>query len=123
MNIKVLGSGCANCKKLEANTLEAVKAVGIDATVEKVEDLQEIMSYGVMSTPALVIDGQVKVMGRVPSSKDIQKYLKQQKIQNLFTKNQHSPLDSANFICYIISRTRKRFAVDNLHIKRPTAQN
>lgn len=76
MIIKVLGSGCANCKKLEAHTIEAVKALGIEASVEKVEDIQGILAYGVMSTPALVVDEQVKSMGRVLSVDDIKKLLK-----------------------------------------------
>jgi small redox-active disulfide protein 2 len=75
MNIKVLGTGCANCKKLESNTKEAVKQLGIEATVEKVEDIPSIMKYGVMKTPALVVDEQVKIMGRVPSSDEIKQYL------------------------------------------------
>ena len=75
MIIKVLGTGCTNCKKLEANTRKAVEEMGIDATIEKVTDMKEIMSYGVMKTPALVVDEKVKVMGRVPSSDDIKKYL------------------------------------------------
>lgn len=75
MKIKVLGTGCANCKKLEANVREAVKELGIDATIEKVEDFKEIMAYGVMKTPALVVDEQVKVMGRVPAVEDLKKYL------------------------------------------------
>jgi len=73
--IKVLGSGCANCKKLEANVREAVKQLGIEATIEKVQDFKDIMAYGVMRTPALVVDEQVKVMGRVPSVEEIKKYL------------------------------------------------
>lgn len=76
MIIKVLGTGCANCKKLEAHAKEAVQSLGIDATVEKVEDMAGIMAYGVMKTPALVIDEQVKVMGRVASVEDIKKLLK-----------------------------------------------
>lgn len=75
MNIKILGTGCSNCKKLEANARAAVKELGIEATVEKVEELKDIMAYGVMKTPALVVDEQVKVMGRVPSVEDIKKYL------------------------------------------------
>lgn len=75
MVIKVLGSGCKNCKVLEANTIEAVKQMGIVATVEKVEKIEEIMSYGVMSTPALVVDEIVKSMGRVLSPEDIKKFL------------------------------------------------
>ncbi len=75
MVIKVLGSGCKNCKVLEANAIEAVKQMGIVATVEKVEKIEEIMSYGVMSTPALVVDETVKSMGRVLSPEDIKKFL------------------------------------------------
>ena len=75
MVIKVLGSGCKNCKVLEANTIEAVKQMGIVATVEKVEKIEEIMSYGVMSTRALVVDETVKSMGRVLSPEDIKKFL------------------------------------------------
>ena len=75
MVIKVLGSGCKNCKVLEANTIEAVKQMGIVATIEKVEKIEEIMSYGVMSTPALVVDETVKSMGRVLSPEDIKKFL------------------------------------------------
>jgi small redox-active disulfide protein 2 len=67
VEIKVLGPGCANCNKLEEATRKAVEKTGIDATIEKVSDLQEIMSYGVMSTPALVVDGELRVAGRVPS--------------------------------------------------------
>lgn len=59
MNIKILGMGCCNCKKLQEITEEAIKELGIDATVEKVEDMRKIMEYGVMRTPALVIDEKV----------------------------------------------------------------
>ena len=76
MIIKILGTGCSNCKKLEANVKEAVKELGIEASVEKVEDIQDIIAYGIMKTPTLVVDEQVKVMGRVPSVEDIKKYLK-----------------------------------------------
>ena len=75
MIIKVLGTGCANCKKLEENTRKAVAELGIDATIEKVTEMKDIMSYGVMKTPALVVDGKVKIMGRVPSADEIKKYL------------------------------------------------
>lgn len=75
MVIKVLGSGCAKCKKLTANTQQAVNELGIEATIEKVENIEDIMSYGVMSTPALVVDEQVKFTGRVPTAEDIKKYL------------------------------------------------
>lgn len=76
MIIKVLGTGCTNCKKLEANAKDAVSKLGIEASVEKVEDLQDIMAYGVMKTPALVVDEKVKSMGKVLSSDDIVKLIK-----------------------------------------------
>lgn len=75
MQIKVLGTGCANCKKLESNVKAAVKELGIEATVEKVENINDIIAFGVMKTPALVIDGQVKVAGKILGVKEIKKYL------------------------------------------------
>jgi small redox-active disulfide protein 2 len=75
MNIKVLGSGCANCKALESRTLEAAGRLGIDAPVEKVTDFGDIASYGVMSTPALVIDEQVILSGRVPTVDELETML------------------------------------------------
>lgn len=75
MVIKVLGSGCANCQKLVENTRKAVEELGLDATIEKVGDYKSILGYGVMKTPALVVDEKVKVMGRVPTSEEIKKYL------------------------------------------------
>jgi small redox-active disulfide protein 2 len=71
MDIKVLGTGCPKCKALEKATKEAVAEARIDATVSKVEDIVEIMNYGVMTTPALVIDGKVVVKGKVPSVAEI----------------------------------------------------
>lgn len=71
MKIKILGTGCANCKKLEANAREAIKELGLDAEVEKVEDLREIVGYGVMRTPALVVNETVKVMGKVATVEEI----------------------------------------------------
>lgn len=73
MHIKVLGTGCKKCKTLKTNVEEAIKNAGIDATVEKVEDVQAIISYGVMSTPALVIDEKVVSKGKVLKAKDIEK--------------------------------------------------
>jgi small redox-active disulfide protein 2 len=75
MVIKVLGSGCTNCQRLEAAAREAVARLGIDAQVEKVTDFADIMAYGVMTTPALVVGEQVKLAGRVPSVDDIVKIL------------------------------------------------
>lgn len=71
IEIKVLGTGCPKCKSLEKATLDAVSQTGIDATVSKVEDIVEIMNYGVMSTPALVVNGKVVLKGRVPSVDEI----------------------------------------------------
>lgn len=75
MIIKVLGSGCANCKKLEDLATKAVGELGITAEVVKVTDIAEIMGYGVMSTPALVIDEQLKVAGRVPAYEDVKRVI------------------------------------------------
>jgi small redox-active disulfide protein 2 len=79
MNIKVLGTGCSKCKSLEVATRAAVNESGIDAEIEKIEDIVRIMEYGVMSTPALVVDGKVVVSGRVPSVAEI---------SNILTQNQ-----------------------------------
>ena len=76
MDIKILGSGCVNCKKLEENTKEALKALSINAPVEKVQDFKDIAKYGVMRTPALVLDGEVKVVGKVASVDEIKALLK-----------------------------------------------
>ncbi|MEI8216080.1 MAG: thioredoxin family protein [Eubacteriales bacterium] len=76
MIIKILGSGCANCKKLEQNTKDAVKTLGLDATVEKVQDFKDIAKYGVMRTPALVIDEEVKIVGKVATVEEIKALLK-----------------------------------------------
>ncbi len=70
-NVKVLGSGCANCKTLEARTAEALTALGVEADIEKVTDYGEIAGWGVMSTPALVVDDQVVLAGRVPTVADL----------------------------------------------------
>lgn len=75
MEIKILGTGCPKCKTLEKLIREVVEQNGIDATVSKVEDIVEIMKYGVMTTPALVVDGKVEIKGRVPSSDEIKKVL------------------------------------------------
>ena len=73
--IEVLGSGCNNCIRLEKNAREAVAALGVDAEIVKVTDYAEIMAYGVMSTPGLVIDGRVVSVGRVASAGDIAGWL------------------------------------------------
>jgi len=75
MNIKILGSGCANCKKLQSVTEEAIREMGAAATIEKVEDMKAIMGYGVMRTPAIVINEKVKASGRIPGKEEIKKYI------------------------------------------------
>jgi small redox-active disulfide protein 2 len=75
MEIKILGPGCPKCKTLDRMTREVVEKNGIDAKITKVEDIMEIMKYGVMSTPALVVDEKVLVKGRVPSSDEIKQLL------------------------------------------------
>ncbi len=74
-NIKVLGTGCATCKQLEKLVRQAVADIRIDASIEKVEDIQDIISYNVMATPALVVDEEVKVSGRLPSLDEIRQLL------------------------------------------------
>ncbi|KUO72413.1 MAG: hypothetical protein APF81_03095 [Desulfosporosinus sp. BRH_c37] len=77
MNIKILGSGCSNCAKLEKVVREAVADLGVVVEIEKVQDVAKIMSYGVMSTPALVIDEVVKLVGKVPNRARAVEILKQ----------------------------------------------
>jgi small redox-active disulfide protein 2 len=73
MEIKVLGTGCKKCKTLEENVKKALKAANLEASIEKVEDLKDIIEYGVMNTPALVINGEVKSTGKVLKPAEIQK--------------------------------------------------
>ncbi len=75
MIVKILGPGCANCKNLERATRGAIEDLGLDAAVEKVEDYPTILSYGVMSTPGLVVDEKVLASGRVPTSAEIRQLL------------------------------------------------
>jgi small redox-active disulfide protein 2 len=75
MEIKILGTGCTKCKSLESVTREVVAEMNLDATVTKVEDIMEIMAFGVMTTPALVVDGKVVLKGRVPSSSEVKQLL------------------------------------------------
>jgi small redox-active disulfide protein 2 len=76
MEIKILGTGCSNCKNLEKATCEAVAELNLDATVVKEEDITKIMGYGIMRTPALVVNEKVLVYGRVPSVTEIKEMLK-----------------------------------------------
>ena len=73
--IQILGTGCPKCKKLAENAEVAAKALGIEYQLEKVTDIDRIMGFGVMMTPALVVDGQVKAAGKVPSADEIRKML------------------------------------------------
>jgi small redox-active disulfide protein 2 len=75
LNIKVLGSGCANCKKLEALTREAVSEMGIEAEIVKVTESPEIMKYNILSTPGLVVNEKVASAGRIPSKAEITTFL------------------------------------------------
>lgn len=74
-NLKILGTGCPKCTKLFQQTEEAAKSLGLEYTMEKVTEINQIMGYGVMMTPALVVDGEVKVAGRVPSVDEIKQML------------------------------------------------
>lgn len=75
MNIKILGTGCPNCQKLEANTKQALEELKLEAKVEKISEIQDIVSYGIMSMPALVVDDTVLVAGMVPDVKQIKEAL------------------------------------------------
>ncbi len=76
MKIQILGTGCPKCKKLAENAEAAAKTMGIEYTIEKVTGINEIMKFGVMMTPALAVDGNVKIVGKVPTAADIEKMLK-----------------------------------------------
>jgi small redox-active disulfide protein 2 len=74
-DIKILGTGCTKCKTLHQNTIEAVKLAGIEANITKVEDIMEMMKYNVLTTPVLMIDGEMKVKGRVADVNEIKALL------------------------------------------------
>jgi len=77
MTIKILGSGCPNCQKLEANAKKAAEELGLkDAKIEHVYEIDKIVGYGVMSTPAIVVDKEVKAAGRIPDVEEIKSWLK-----------------------------------------------
>jgi len=77
MEIKILGTGCPKCKALEKVTRDVVAENGLDANVTKVEDIMDIMKFGVMTTPALVVDGKVVMKGHVPSKEEVKQLLTQ----------------------------------------------
>jgi small redox-active disulfide protein 2 len=79
MEIKVLGTGCAKCKSLEKVTRQAIEELELDATVEKVEDIQKIMEYAVMRTPALVIDEKVVISGQLPKLAELKNVISNNK--------------------------------------------
>ncbi len=76
MKIEILGSGCAKCKSVEKLVRNIVEELGIQADIVKVEDLQEIVNRGIMMTPAVFIDGEAKIVGRVPTADELKKLLK-----------------------------------------------
>ncbi|MDD5687664.1 MAG: thioredoxin family protein [Elusimicrobia bacterium] len=76
MKLEILGTGCPKCEKLTELTRESVRELGVTAEIVKVDKIQDIMNYGVMLTPALVIDGVVKVAGRIPSKEEIKNWIK-----------------------------------------------
>jgi small redox-active disulfide protein 2 len=78
VEIKVLGPGCAKCQQTEKNVKEVVSETGADAKVEKVTNLLEIAKYGVFGTPAVVVDGQVKSVGKIPTKDEIKKWIAKQ---------------------------------------------
>jgi small redox-active disulfide protein 2 len=76
MKIQVLGTGCAKCELLAEQTRKAAAELGLDAEVEKVTDINEILGFGVMMTPALAVDGEVRVVGKVPAVEELKEMLK-----------------------------------------------
>lgn len=76
MNIKVLGPGCPKCRQTETTIKEAVAESGVDANVEKVTDLMQIAQSGVFGTPAVIIDGEVKCVGKIPKKEDVLSWIK-----------------------------------------------
>jgi small redox-active disulfide protein 2 len=76
MKIQILGMGCQKCNRLQELSEQAANELGVEYTVEKVKDMKRIMDFGVMVTPALVVDGEVKVAGKVPSLEDLKSLIK-----------------------------------------------
>jgi small redox-active disulfide protein 2 len=76
MKITVYGPGCANCQNLEKNTKQAVKEIGLGAEITQIKEIDQILEAGIIATPGLAIDGEIKSMGRVPSVEEIKKWIK-----------------------------------------------
>lgn len=74
-NIKILGTGCPKCKQTEAIVRQVVEELGVEAKIEKVEDIMQIMAYNVLSTPAVVVDEEVRIRGRIPSPAEVKAIL------------------------------------------------
>jgi len=79
VKIEILGTGCPKCKKVTENAETAVKELGVDAEIVKVQKIDEIMKRGVMLTPAIAIDGEVKASGKIPSAEEIKKWIEEKK--------------------------------------------
>jgi len=77
MKIQILGTGCAKCKQTEASARQAIKNLGLDSEIEKVTDVNEILDFGIMATPGLAVNGDVKFSGKVPTVGEIEEALKQ----------------------------------------------
>ena len=75
MDIKVLGPGCPKCEKTEKTVMDALAESGVDATVEKIKDVMQIAKFGVFGTPAVIIDGEVKCVGKVPTKDEVKTWL------------------------------------------------
>lgn len=75
-SVQILGTGCAKCETLKKNAEQAIQELGLDVKLEKITDIMKITSFGVMMTPALAVDGQVKVVGKVPTAEEIKAFLK-----------------------------------------------
>jgi len=75
MLIQVLGTGCAKCRMLHETVIRAVQETGVDALIEKIEDIEKIMAFEILMTPGLVIDGQVKTAGRLPNFEEVKKLI------------------------------------------------
>lgn len=86
--IKILGSGCVKCNQLEANTLEALKQLAMDTAIDHVTDFTQIAAYGVMTTPALVVDGKVVSFGKVLKTEDVVELLKKEKEEYALRKRE-----------------------------------